>query len=88
MLDFVDKTLHQMAFFVKMLVIGAWLLTFGSWRNNNFSFVFFDDEVDKVIRIIAFIGNQPRKIKVNHQRLGLSNIVSLPGRQNKTQGIA
>lgn len=76
-----------MAFFVKMLVIGAWLLPFGSWRNNNFSFVRFDDEVDKVIRIIAFIGNQPLKIKVNHQRFGLILSCRCPAVRIKRKGL-
>ena len=57
MLDFVDETFNQMAFFVKMRIIIAQFLTFCSGRNNRLSFVLFDDQLDKIIGIIAFVGN-------------------------------
>ena len=36
MLDFVDETFNQMPFFVKMHIIFAQFLAFGSRRNNRF----------------------------------------------------
>lgn len=88
MLDFVDETFNQMSFFVKMHIILAQFLTFGSRRNNSFGFVLFDDKPDKIIGIIAFVGNQPLKIKVDDQRFGLSDVVTLTSGQNKTERIA
>jgi len=88
MLDFVDETFNQMSFFVKMHIIIAQFLTFGSGRNNRFGFVLFDNEPDKIIGIIAFVGNQLLKIKVDDQRFGLSNVVTLTRGQNKAQRIA
>ena len=88
MLDFVDETFNQMPFFVKMYIILAQFLAFGSGRNNRFGFVLFDDKPDKIIGIIRFIGNQPLKIKVGDQRFGLSDVSSLATGQNKAQRIA
>ena len=87
-LDFVDETFNQMAFFVKMHIILAQFLAFGSGRNNRFGFILFDDKPDKIIGIIRFIGNQSLKIKVGDQRFALSDVVSLPPGQNKAQRIA
>ena len=88
MLDFVDETFNQMPFFVKMQVILAQFLAFGSGRNNRFGFVLFDDKPDKIIGIIGFIGNQPLKIKVEDQPFALSDVISLTPGQNKAQRIA
>ena len=88
MLDFIDETFYQMPFFVKMHIILAQFLAFGSGRNNRFGFVLFDDKPDKIIGIIRFIGNQPLKIKVGNQRFGLRNVVALTSGQNKAQRIA
>lgn len=88
MLDFVDKTFNQMPFFVKMHIIFAQFLAFGSGRNNRIGFVLFDDQPDKIIGIIPFIGDQPLKIKVSNQRFGLGDVVSLTPSQNKTQWVA
>ena len=80
MLDFVDETFNQMSFFVKMHIIFAQFLAFGSGRNNCFGFVLFDDQPDKIIGIVRFIGNQPLKIEVDDQRFALSDVVPLPVR--------
>ena len=88
MLDFVDETFNQMSFFVKMHIILAQFLAFGSRRNNRFGFVLFNDKPDKIIGIIRFVGNQPLKIKVDDQCFTLSDVVSLTTGQNKAQRIA
>ena len=88
MLDLIDKTFNQMPFLVKIRIIIAQFLTFGSGRNNYFGFVLFDDELDKIVGIIAFVGNQPLKIKVDDQRFGLRDVITLTSGQNKAQRIA
>ena len=88
MLDFVDETFYQMSFFVKMHIILAQFLAFGSGRNNRFGFVLFDDKPDKIIGIIPFIGNQSLKIKIGNQLFALRDVVSLTTGQNKAQRIA
>ena len=86
-LDFVDETFNEMPFFVKMHIILAQFLAFGSRRNNRFGFVLFNDKPDKIIGIIRFIGNQPLKIKVDNQGFTLSDVVPLTTGQNKAQRI-
>ena len=88
MLDFVDETFNQMPFFVKMDIILAQFLAFGSRRNNHLGFVLFDDQPNKIIGIIRFIGNQALKIKINDQCFALGDVVALTSGQNKAQGIA
>jgi hypothetical protein len=88
MFDFVDETFNQMAFFVKVHIILAQFLAFGSGRNNRFGFVLFDDKPDKIIGIIPFVSDQPLKIKVGNQRFGLRDVISLTTGQNKAQRIA
>ena len=65
MLDFVDETFHQMPFFVEVDIILPEFLAVGSRWNDHFGFVLLDDELDELISIIALVGNQPLKIKVN-----------------------
>ena len=88
MLDFVDETFNQVSFFVNVLIISTGCFAFGTRRNNRFGFMLLDDEVDKIIGIIALVGNQPFKIKVDDQCLCLSDVVSLPSGQDKAQWIA
>ena len=77
-----------MPFLVKMLIIIAEFLTFCPWRNNRFGFVLFDNELDKIVGIIAFVGNQALKIEVEDQRFRLSDVVTLSSGQNKAERIA
>ena len=88
MLDFVDETFNQMPFFVEMGIIITQFLTFGSRRDHHFGFILFDDKSDKIVGIIAFVGNQSLKIKVDDQRFGLGDVVALPCGQNKAHWIA
>ena len=88
MLDFIDETFNQMPFFVKMHIILAQFLAFGSGWNNGFGFVLFDDQPDKIIGIIGFVGNQSFKIKGGNQLFALGDVISVTTGQNKAQRIA
>lgn len=88
MLDFVDETLHQMAFFVPVKIIIPLLFTPGSGRNDCFGFKLFDQQPDEVIGIIGLVGNQALEIKIKHQGFGLDDVVSLSRREDEPQRVA
>ena len=87
-LDFVDETLDQMLFCVVMLIVVSWVGSFGSGRNNHFSFVLLDNEVNKIVGIIAFVRNQRLKIEIEDERVCFDDVVPLPSGQDKAQRIA
>lgn len=76
-----------MPLFVNMSVVIAAFLTTASGRNNDFGFILFKDEPDKLVGIVGFIGNQAVKLKVEDQRFGLRDVVVLARRQQKAQRI-
>lgn len=77
-----------MTLFVNMLIIVTRVLSFGPSGNNRFGFILFNDEPDEIVGIIAFIGNQALKIKVDDQGFGLGDVVALPSGQDKAERVA
>mgnify|MGYP005758379221 CR=1 FL=1 len=87
MLDFVDKTLDQVALLVVMFVIFTLLCAIGSRWNNGLS-LFLSNELQNLVRIVRFIGQQTLKQVTIYQGSSLSAIMSLAASQNKAQGVA
>jgi len=86
MLDFVEETLDQMPFFVKMTIIFTLLFAVSSRRDHRHG-VFFCDLLQEIFRIVRAICDDALKIKVFDQAVRLSNIMSLSTCQEKAQGI-
>lgn len=86
MLDFVHKTLDQMPFFVNMRVIFTHHLAIFSWRNDGLD-AFLCQKMQKIIGIIATVGNEPGKRKVGHQRVRLRHVMPLAAGQKKAQRV-
>jgi hypothetical protein len=87
MLDFVEKALNQMSFFVVMAVIFALhFAIFPRWY-HCLGF-FFSNLLQEIIRIVRAIRDYSLKIKIFDQVIGLSNVMSLTAGQAKAQRIA
>ena len=87
MLDLVHKTLHQMTFAVQPVIISRGLLTVRA-RWDNRCGTLFEQDLAKVIGIVASIGNQIFTLKIRDQAFSLRDVVTLPTRQRKSQRIA
>ena len=75
-----------MALFVPMFVIFTLLFAPGSWRNNRLG-LFVGNELQKIVKIIRFVGQQPVKRVTIYQSFGLGAIMPLSSSQNEAQGI-
>jgi hypothetical protein len=87
MFDFVDKTFNQMPFTIQPFIVIPFRLGSLMGWNDNFDAV-FSQPIDKFLRSIAPICNQPLKVKAIHQNQRLDDVVSLSGTQAQAQGIA
>ncbi len=87
MLDFVDKTFHQMPFTIRPSVIVP--QDFGSLMGWDDGLDTVRKQiVDKILGSIATISNQALKIEPVQQSLGLGTVVALTGSQTQAQRIA
>jgi hypothetical protein len=86
MLDLIDKTLDQMAFFIPMFVIITQLFAPDPWRNNRLG-LFVGNQQQKIVRITRFVGQQAVKRVIVCQCLSLGSIMPLSSGQNETQRI-
>lgn len=69
-----------------MFVIFTLLFAPGSWRNNRLG-LFVGNELQKIVRIIRFVGQQTVKRVTVYQGFGLGAIMPLSSGQNEAQGI-
>lgn len=87
MLDFIEETLDQMPFFVKMTIVFTLLFAVPARRDHCHS-AFFCDLLQEIFRIVRAIRYDTLKIKILDQVIRLSNIMSLSTSQEKAQWIA
>ena len=84
MLDFVEKTLHQMTLSVKMFVIITLLFAvFAGWY-HCFR-LSFNNNLQKIVRIAGTVGYHPLKFIALNQIFGLGNVMTLSPGQKKAQ---
>ena len=69
-----------------MFVIFTLLFAPGSWRNNRLGLL-VGNELQKIVRIIRFVGQQTLKRVTVYQGFSLRAIMSLSSGQNEAQGI-
>src|SRR5262245_21714688 len=86
MLDFVDETLHQMAFTIQPSIIIAWLLA-ALMRWNDRDSASFKDKVDEVLTCIASVCNQLLIGKAFAHFNSLGTIMVLPCGQPHPHGV-
>jgi hypothetical protein len=86
MLDLIDKILDQNALSIPMFVIITLFFESGPWRNNRLGF-FVGDELQKIVRIIRFVGQQAVKRVTVYQSFSLDAIMPLSSGQNDAQRI-
>ena len=87
MLDFIDKTFHQMTFTVDpFIVLTQDVGTLVGW-NHSFNTP-FQQVVDKMLGRIPPICQQAIKLKAFQQLIGLGNIMAMSTRQGKAQRVA
>lgn len=85
-LDFVEKTFHQVSLLVKMAIkVSLFFAVFAGWY-HRFR-LFFCNLLQELIRVIRAICYHTLKCKISNQIIGLSNVMSLPTRQEKSQWI-
>ena len=87
MLDFIDKTFHQMTFTVDPFIVLTQDVGTLVGRNHSFNTP-FQQVVDKMLCRIATISKQAIKLKAFQQVVGLSNVMTMSTRQGKAQRIA
>ena len=87
MLDFIDKTFHQMTFTVDPFVVLTQDVGTLVGRNHSFNTP-LQQVVDKMLCRVPTIGQQAIKLKAFQQLIGLGNIMAMSTRQGKAQRVA
>lgn len=95
MLDAIKKTLHLVALFIQLAIIGSWLFARLPTRNHRLR-LNTSDLFHKIIAVIAFIAQHGfyrsallvGESTVLEQQLGLRDLVALPWHYCEDQWIA
>jgi len=87
MLDFVDKTFHQVPLAVQPLIVLMRVFGIPFGRNNRFCTA-FNDQVNEILRGITSVSNDMVKAQALYQSGGLRDVMSFTGRQAQPQRVA
>jgi hypothetical protein len=86
-LEFIEEPLDEVTFAIEREVTRSWGLAVGLWR-DHWSDCPLGQRADQLIRVVGLVGDQGIRVGGVNERLGASQIVSLPGCKHQVDGIA